>query len=415
MLFSKLFVKTLRQPPKDETSVNARLLEQAGFVKKMMSGVYAYLPLGYRVLQNIMSVIREEMNALGAQEIYMPALQSKELWDKTNRWKELSDIMYQFSDHSKREVGLATTHEEVIAYIAANIIGSYRDLPMAVYQIQDKFRYEPRAKSGLIRGREFSMKDLYSFHVNQNDCDIFYERVAKAYGNIFSRVGVTAYKIEASGGSFSKSFSHEFQVISDAGEDKLILCPKGDFAQNVEVAKHKDGDPCPVCGDTLTAVKGIEVGNIFKLGTKFSEKLGASYVDSQGKAHPAVMASYGIGPGRLMGTIVEVSHDDRGMIWPRAVTPYHVHWCDLLSDGTVPPKHAKIINRLEESGLSVLYDDRDGAPGVKLHDADLIGIPVRLVTSKKTGDMIEVTYRGTSQSAQHSVETAVKEITKFYA
>ncbi len=414
MRYSQLFGKTLREPPKQEVSVNAKLLEQSGFITKTMAGVYAYLPLGLRVLQNIMMIIREEMNSLGAQELYLPALQDKALWDRTGRWKDLAEIMYQFKDHSGQDIGLAPTHEEVVASLVSARTLSYRDLPFAMYQIQDKFRDERRAKSGLVRGREFSMKDLYSFHGNQQDCDAYYDRVAEAYRRIFSRVGVQALLIEASGGSFTEQYSHEFQVIADAGEDRLIHCMKCDFAQNIEVAKVKSGDDCPRCGSKLQESKGIEVGNIFKLGTRFSEALKARYTDPQGKERPIVMASYGIGPGRLMATIVEVSYDDKGIIWPAAVTPFHVHVLALHNDEAVRQQAQQFIKKCERAGLSVLYDDRDATPGVKFQDADLIGIPIRAVVSKKTGDSIEIKKRTESSSELLSQEAACERSVKNY-
>jgi len=402
---SKSFIYTDHKPPKDETAVNAKLLEQAGYVRKLMAGVYTYLPLGFRVLQKINQIIREEMNAIGGQEIYMPAMQPKELWDKTGRWQEMGDIMYQFKDKSDRWLGLATTHEETITEIIKKHIQSYKDLPLYLYQIQDKFRNEPRAKSGLIRCREFSMKDLYSFHVSEKDLAEYYEKAAQAYAKIFCRCGLKAMMIEASGGTFTKEYSHEFQVLSEAGEDHVIHCEKGDFSQNAEISKYKARDACPKCKSKLKVSKGIEVGNIFKLGTKFSQALNAFYHDKDGKLKPIVMASYGIGPGRLMGTIVEVYHDQDGIVWPISVAPYQIYLISLDS------KDVKgLLNDLDKNGIEVLYDDRDVSAGIKFKDADLIGLPVRIIASAKTGSKFELKYRGEREAKLLSQDQLIKEL-----
>lgn len=391
MRLSKLFTKTSKTPPHGEPSMNARLLEQAGFVAKLMAGVYSFLPLGFRVLERINGIIREEMNRIGGQEIVMPALQPKDVWEPTGRWKTLEPIMYQFKDHSGRLVGLGTTHEEIITSIATHHIHSYRDLPVAVYQIQEKFRDEPRAKSGLIRGRQFLMKDLYSFHADAADLDAYYETIAKAYEKIFSRCELSTMRIEASGGTFTKQFSHEFQVLSDAGEDRLVFCPNRDFAQNAEIAGEQTaGKPCPNCGAKLEAGKGIEVGNIFKLGTTFSEAFNLTYLDRGGKRQPIVMASYGISPSRLVGTIVEVHHDASGIRWPASVAPYPLELLDLGTDR----KRAETVYATLGEATDILYDDRDAPAGTKLKDADLLGMPIRAVVSDRTKDRIEVKHRG---------------------
>lgn len=414
MRYSTIFGKTLRNAPKDEKSVNARLLEQAGFVHKHIAGSYSFLPLGLRVLNAVTAIIRQEMNNLGAQELQLTALQPKELWDKTGRWDSLSAIMYQFHDHGKKDIGLATTHEEPITELGKKYISSYRDLPFGVYQIQTKFRDELRAKSGLIRGREFLMKDLYSFHVSQEDCDVYYEHVAEAYQRIFTRCGLRALRMEASGGDFTTSYSHEFQVLSPAGEDRLIHCTSCTFAQNAEIAAHTTGTLCPRCGSKLTESTGIEVGNIFKLGTRFSESLGLYYVDPAGKRMPVVMASYGIGPGRVLGTIVETSHDEQGIIWPREVTPFHVHIIPLQSSATIT-RHTKEIEKiLTQSGYSYLIDDRDESAGTKFADADLIGIPIRLVLSERLGHDVEITLRKEKSPEKMELSRVGKRITDFY-
>lgn len=396
---SQLFPKTLRQPPSGEQSINAKLLEQGGFVHKVIAGVYAYLPLGWRVLKKIEQIIREEMDGVGGQELQLPALQPRELWEASGRWKTLGqDVMYQFQDHSGHDVGLGMTHEEVIADIAKRHVSSYRDLPFAVYQIQDKFRDEPRAKSGVLRGREFGMKDLYSFHATEADLDHYYEAVKQAYLRVFSRLGLTALVVEASGGAFSKNFSHEFQVISDAGEDRILVCDGGEWAQNTEIAT-----PTTTCqnGHPVQEKKSIEVGNIFKLGIKFSEAAKLMFTDDAGKEQAVIMACYGIGPTRLLGTLVEVFHDEQGMMWPADVAPYQVHLLTLeVKEGEVRTAADDVYNKLTKQGIEVLYDERDVTPGVKFKDSDLLGIPWRVVIGKKTAALgkLEVKARNEKEA-----------------
>lgn len=410
----------MREDPKDEIAVNARLLERGGFVYKSMAGVYEYLPLGYRVLEKINGIIREEMNVIGGQCLFLSALQPKERWEKTGRWESMRDIMYQFKDHSGREIGLATTHEEALTEIAIRFIHSYKDLPLFLYQIQTKFRDEPRAKSGLIRGREFLMKDLYSFHPDEKDLDRFYKIADKAYRTIFKRCGLNVYLTEAGGSTFTKEFTHEYQVLSDAGEDVIYYCHKCRFSQNKEITLLKDGDKCPKCGGIISAGKSIEVGNIFKLGTKFSEAFGLHYSDKEGNKKPVVMGSYGIGPGRLMATIVEILHDDRGIIWGEAVAPFKIH---LLLIGSAKSEKFKSLKRYAENiykellakGAEVLYDDRDEkTPGEKFADADLIGIPWRVVVSDKTlqKNGVEVKRRNKTKSKVVSFSHLMKMVQK---
>ena len=399
---SQLFGKTQREAPKDEVSANAKLLERGGFVYKTMAGVYDFLPLGWRVMDKINKVIREEMNAIGGQELFLTALQPKERWEKTNRWEVMKDIMYQFKDHSGREIGLATTHEEALAEIASRSVNSYKDLPLFVYQIQTKFRDEPRAKSGLIRGREFLMKDLYSFHADEEDLNRFYKIADKAYQKIFKRLDLEFYVTEASGGTFTKDFTHEYQVLSDAGEDWILYCNKCRFAQNKEVSLLKEGEKCPKCSGSMQFGKSIEVGNIFKLGTKFSEAHKLYYSDDKGNKKPVIMGSYGIGPGRLMATIVEAHNDEWGIVWPDEATPFRAHLIEVKSsDSKVKDYAEKLYKELLAKGVEVLYDDReDKTAGEKFADADLIGISWRLVVSEKTIEksVIEVKKRDSDKS-----------------
>lgn len=413
---SQLFGKTLREDPKDEVSSNAKLLERGGFIYKTMAGVYDYLPLGFRVLDKVNRIIREEINAIGGQEVLLSALQPKERWSKTGRWDAMKDIMYQFKDNSGREVGLATTHEEPLAEIALRTINSYKDLPLFVYQIQTKFRDEPRAKSGLIRGREFLMKDLYSFHRDEKDLDRFYKIADTAYRKIFKRCGLDFYVTEASGGTFTKEFTHEYQVLSDAGEDWILYCSKCRFAQNKEVSQMKEDGKCPKCKSPIKLGRGIEVGNIFKLGTKFSDAFGLYYSDEKGVKKPVVMGSYGIGPGRLMGTIVEAHHDERGIVWPEEAAPFKVHFIEIASKfKNLKIKRAakKLYKDLLAKGVEVLYDDRDDkSAGEKFADSDLIGIPWRVVVSEKTLEKkgIEVKKRSDKEIKIVSVTNFMKSL-----
>ena len=414
---SQLFGKTLREDPKDEVSANARLLERAGFVYKTMAGAYDYLPLGYRVLDNINRVIREEMEAIGGQELLLSSLQPKERWMKSGRWETLGEIMYQFKDHSGREVGLAPTHEEVLAEIATRSIFSYKDLPIAVYQIQTKFRDEPRAKSGLVRGREFLMKDLYSFHRDERDLDRFYAKADQAYQKVFGRLGLAFYVTEASGGTFTKQFTHEYQVLADAGEDHILYCQHCRYSQNQEITTMRIGTKCPKCGrGEIRAAKAIEVGNIFKLGTKFSQAFGLHYTDERGKKQLVWMGSYGIGPGRLAATIVEVNHDERGIVWPEAVAPFRVHLLEVKSQTLKVKSTAETLyKKLLAKGVAVLYDDRDDkTAGEKFADSDLIGIPWRAVVSERSLEKkgVEVKRRDEAKARVVSVEKLLKMVAK---
>ncbi|MBI2624630.1 hypothetical protein HYW67_04075 [Candidatus Parcubacteria bacterium] len=415
---SILFGKTLRHVPKDEISTNAQLLMRGGFIEKVMAGVYAFLPLGLRALENINRIIREEMNAIGGQELLLSALQPKDLWQKTGRWETLKDVMYQFQDSSQRELGLGVTHEEPLAEVAKNSIRSYKDLPLAVYQIQLKFRNEPRAKSGLIRVREFFMKDLYSFDRDQAGLDAYYERCKEAYKKVFSRCGLDARVVEASGGAFTKDFTHEFQVLAEAGEDTIVYCESCAFAQNKEIATAKAEEPCPNCSAKLKEGTSVEVGHIYKLGTKYSKDLGLMFTDEDGLMKPVVMGSYGIGPGRVMATIVEVHHDEKGIVWPKEVAPYGVHLLEIknqkskIKNDEVTTATEKLYRELQDVGIAVLYDDRDESAGVKFADADLIGLPWRIVASEKTLEKhsVEIKARSSNESQLMPLDKTVEKI-----
>jgi len=381
---SQLFIKTLRQAPKDEKSINSQLLIRAGFIDKLMAGAYSFLPLGFLVLKKIENIIREEMKNISAQEILMPALHPKENWQKTKRWQEL-DVLFKFKSRDNKEYALGATHEEIVVPLAKKFINSWKDLPIFLFQIQDKFRDELRSKSGLLRGREFIMKDLYSFHLDEKDLDDYYERVSDAYFRIFERCQIAekTYLTLASGGTFSK-YSHEFQTISLAGEDIIFVCQNCDLAVNKEI--KGEIKECPDCGSkNFKEEKAIEVGNIFKLGTKYSQPFGLTVKDQKGVEKPVVMGCYGIGLGRLMGAIVEVWHDQKGIIWPIEVAPFTLHLIQIENTAKVKKRAEELYQELQKKGIEVLYDDReDKSAGEKLIDCDLIGIPMRIVISERT-------------------------------
>jgi prolyl-tRNA synthetase len=397
MRLSQLFFKTVKEAPKDETSVNAKLLIKGGFIQKLGAGIYSYLPLGLRVLNKIENIIREEMNAIAGQELLMPALHPKEIWEETGRWQSV-DYLYKLRDRQEKQYALGATHEEVITDIARYHVSSYKDLPFYLYQIQTKFRDELRPKAGLLRTKEFLMKDLYSFHATEEDRKKYYETVKTAYLKIFKRCGLDAIVAEASGGPFSKEVSHEFQVSTSAGEDVIYFCPNGDFAQNREIAKRKTGEKCPKCGEILKETKTIEVGNTFTLGTKYSEAMAANFIGKDGSKKPIIMSCYGIGLGRLMGAVAEIYHDDKGVIWPQEISPFAVHLVSLESKNRKIKTTADgIYQDLQERGIEVLYDEREErTAGEKFADADLIGIPYRIVISEKTleKDCVEIKRRG---------------------
>jgi len=347
------------------------------------------LPIGYRVLDKIESIIRQEMNAISASEVFLPALQPKENWTTTGRWQSL-DVLFKIKSQHGYEYALGPTHEEIIAPAALPILNSYKDLPLAVYQIQTKFRDEPRAKSGLLRGREFRMKDLYSFHTSDADLERYYDIVADAYRKIFQRLGLDAIYTHASGGTFSE-YSHEFQVEIESGEDTIYIHRQSGQAKNKEVITEAE-----VNSKEFRETKASEVGNIFKLGTKFSEAFGLKFTDQDGQVKPVIMASYGIGSSRVMGVIVEKFHDEHGIIWPESVAPFQVHLVGLhAGNDDVRQKTDAIYQDLLDRQIEVLYDDRDKSPGEKFADSDLLGIPARVVVSAKTiaADSVEIKHR----------------------
>jgi prolyl-tRNA synthetase len=395
MLQSQLFSKTKKRPSKEAVTISHKLLDQAGFIDQLASGIWSFLPLGRRVHQKIENIIREEINAIGGQEVFLPTLQPKSLWQETDRWDKIDPPLFRTKDRHDREYGLGSTHEEVITDLARKNIKSYKDLPLAIYQIQTKFRNEMRATSGLLRTREFSMKDLYSFHQNEEDLEKYYQKVCLAYQKIYQKCELKAIKVEASSGTIGGDVSHEFMILAATGEDKILICQKCSWAANIEIGKQKT---CPKCKSKLRQESCIEAGHIFNLGIKYSGAMKANFVDKNGQEKPLVMGCYGIGLGRLMATIVEAHHDKNGIIWPASVSPFDAHLISINSQQSTVNNKIKentenLYKILQKKEIDILYDDRDESPGVKLKDADLIGIPVRLVISEKTGDRVEVKKR----------------------
>ena len=401
MLYSKLIGKTKKQFPKNEESLNAQLLIKAGFIQKEMAGVYVFLPLGLRVLNKIINIVREEIDNIGGQEILLSALQNPEVWKKSDRWDDkILDVWFKTKLKNGSEIGLGTTHEEPLANLLSERIQSYKDLPLYVYQFQTKFRNETRARSGLIRTREFIMKDLYSFNKTNKDLDEFYELAKKTYEKIFARIGIgdKTFLTFASGGSFSK-YSHEFQTVCSAGEDTIYLDRNKKIAVNNEVYTNEVIKDLGLKKEELEEVNAVEVGSIFKQGTRFSEPLGLKYTDENGVEKPVVMGAYGIAPSRSMATVVEINHDDGGIIWPISISPFDAHLLALNTEAD------GIYEKLNSAGIEVLFDDRkDATAGEKLSDADLIGIPNRIIVSKNTGDGVELKSRDSDEKKILSID-----------
>ena len=395
---SQLFTRTRRDNPSDEEAKNAQLLIRAGFVHKEIAGVYTYLPLGLKVLNNIVQIIREEMDKIGGQEMVLTALQDKTLWEKTDRWDDAKvDNWFKTEFKSGGETGLGITHEEPITRIMAEHIASYRDLPVYAYQFQNKFRNELRAKSGIMRGKEFLMKDLYSFSKDESEHEAFFAKAREAYKNVFTRAGIgeRTFVTFASGGIFSE-FSEEFQTVSEAGEDTIYVDEAKGIAVNKEVMTDASLDKLGLDKSTLVEKRAIEAGNIFNLGTRFSEPLGLTYMAEDGAKKPVVMGSYGIGPTRLMGIVAETLSDEKGLVWPEAIAPFTYHLVLLGNDAEVSKLADDIYEALRKNA-TVLYDDRDARAGEKFADSDLIGIPYRINVGKDAlaSGSFELVHRAT--------------------
>lgn len=400
MRVSQLFTKTSKTAPADEVAKNAQLLIRAGYVYKEMAGAYAYLPLGLRVAEKIKQIVREEMDAVDSNELIMTALQRKDIWEKTGRWSDdVVDIWFKTKLQDKTEVGLGWSHEEPIVEMMKQYVQSYKDLPVSLYQFQTKMRNEKRAKSGIMRGREFVMKDMYSFHASAEDLDAYYNRVIEAYKRVYDRLGIgeDTYVTFASGGAFTK-FSHEFQTICDAGEDVIYLHRGKNIAVNEEVIDEAVKE-LGISRDELEPVKTAEVGNIFNFGTQKTDEMGLYYTDVDGKQKSLYLGSYGIGVTRVMGVVVEKMSDEKGIVWPEAIAPYKVYLVSIGDAGKVEAD--KLYAELTDKGVEVLYDDRDERPGAKFADSELMGIPHRVTVSDR---LIEAgTYEYTQRASGETV------------
>lgn len=422
MLQSKLFPKTRKEAPKDAESVNHKLLVRAGFIDQLMAGSWTLLPMGEKVVAKINNIIREELNKIGCQEVLMPLLHPKNIWNETGRWESAKEVMYQFKDSRDKEYALSFTHEEIFLDLARKFVRSYQDLPLALYHFSTKFRNELRAKSGILRGREFLMKDLYSIHTTEDDFWKFYEEVKNAYSKIFERIGFNFRVIEAGGGVFTKNITHEFQVMSDGGEDTIFYCGKCRWGANQE-AFDKDAvekpyseenrKKCPACSGEVIESKSIEVGNIFPFGSYYSERMKFYFTDRDGGKKPPYFGSYGIGSTRVMGTWVEVSHDEKGIIWNKAIAPFGAHLIEVGSQKLEVREMAKkVYENLTDKGVDVLWDDREVSAGEKFADSDLIGIPIRLVVSEKNGDKVEFKQRDSSDVNTIKFEDYIHKVVK---
>jgi len=414
MRYSRIIGKTKKNAPKDEESVSAQLLIRGGFIHKEIAGVYTFLPLGFKVLNKVIQIIREEMEAIDGQEMSLTALQNPEVWKKSGRYNDdVVDIWFKTKFKNGAETCLAITHEEPLTNLMIQQIDSYKDLPLYAFQFQTKFRNEVRSKGGLLRAREFLMKDLYSFDKTREDHEKYYERVKQAYIKIWKRLGIgeETYLTFASGGSFSK-FSHEFQTVCKNGEDTVYVDKKKKIAVNKEVFNDEVLKELNINKNDLEEVRAIEVGNIFPLGTKFSDALGLCYTNENGEKKPVVMGSYGIGLGRVIATIVELKHDDKGIIWPENIAPYKVMLVGLNpEDERVKSKAEALYEKLNSLGIEVLYDDReDITAGQKFADCDLIGIPYRILVSQKTGEKVEFKKRNEKDAVIMSEEEAIASI-----
>lgn len=401
---TELFTKTSKTVPADETSLNAKLLIKAGYVHKEMAGVYAYLPLGLRTLEKIKAIIREELNAIGGEELLMTNLQPKAVWQTTGRWDDkMVDIWFKTKLQTGEDIGLAWSHEEPIMNMLRDYVHSYKDLPVAVYQFQTKLRNELRAKAGIMRGREFLMKDMYSVHATKDDLEQFYNSVIEAYKRIYGRLGIgnLTYVTFASGGAFTK-YSHEFQTICDAGEDWLYLDRENNVAVNEEVLDDAVRD-LKLDRNKLEKVRSAEVGNIFNFGTEKAEQMGITFADRDNAQKPFYYGSYGIGVTRVMGVIAELFSDDRGLVWPDNIAPYRVYLVTIGTDPVVLEQGQNVYDQLQSAGVDVLWDDRtDARPGEKFADGDLMGIPHRVVISPKTIAAGALEYKGrTAESSEN--------------
>ena len=400
MRWTESLIPTLKEDPQDAEVISHKLMVRGGFIRKLLSGAYSYLPLGFRVLLKIESIIRQEMNSKGAQEVLLPAIQPPELWKKTGRYDLLGSVLIKFRDRHNRELVLGPTHEEIITDLVASNVKSYKNLPLILYQIQTKFRDEPRPRFGVMRTSEFIMKDAYSFDCDAEGLEKSYIKMYDAYCRIYERCGLPYIPVKADPGIMGGKISHEFMVPSEAGEDTIVVCDKCGYAASSDFMATTKGDKCPSCSEDARIVRAIEVGHTFKLGTKYSEALGARFLDKDGSQRPAVMGCYGIGVNRIASTLIETSHDSNGIIWPVSIAPYAIVIIALnTEDVKVKALSEDIYTRLNGRGYDVLYDDRNESAGVKFKDSDLIGIPVKIIVGSKNAknDIVELKLRSTGE------------------
>jgi prolyl-tRNA synthetase len=403
---SLLFVPTLKDAPKDAEVKSHKLMSRAGLIKQVAAGIYTYLPLGYKVIKKIENIIREELDKLGASELLMPALQPSSLWEESGRWDKYGPELMRLQDRKNRDFCLGPTHEEIITQVVRDYVNSYKKLPLALYQIQTKFRDEMRPRFGLMRGREFIMKDAYTFSDSNEDLDKWYKLFSDAYIEIFRRCGLDTKIVSSDTGQIGGDEADEFMVMSEVGEDTITYCMSCAYAANQEHSGLRAGDQCPVCGGTIAEAKGIEVGNIFKLGTKYSESMGAKFQDKDGKQQAAIMGCYGIGISRTLMASVEQHSNENGIVWPEEIAPFKVHIIPVnTKDETQVSIANEIYTNLKKSGVEVLIDDRNERAGSKFKDADLIGIPKRVIVGKKASEgIIEFMDRNVEGKQEVKVE-----------
>ncbi len=411
MRWSQSYIPTIKETPADAEAASHILMLRAGLIKKLISGAYSYLPLGWRTLNKIITIVRKNMDAAGAQELLMPAIQPAELWKESGRYDAIKDIMISYKDRHGSEMIMGPTHEEIIVDIVRKDISSYKQLPFILYQIQTKFRDEPRPRFGIIRSKEFIMKDAYSFDKDNNGLDKNYKKMYDAYVNIFKACGLNAVSVEADSGIMGGDVSHEFMILSENGEDEILYCKKCHYGLNSKKGPGK----CPKCKATLELKHAIEIGHVFKLGTKYSKSLGENFLDQNGKHQPIVMGCYGIGITRILVAAIEENNDKDGIIWPESIAPYQVIVVPTnSSDEKIRNAAEEIYEGLEKTGIEVLLDDRDERAGVKFKDADLIGIPLHIVIGKALNEgKIEIKDRKTKEVKQVPASQVIKEVSRL--
>ena len=413
MFWSKAFIPTLKEAPQEAESLSHKLMLRAGLVRMLMAGVYSYLPLGLRVLNNIETIIRQEMNAKGASELLLPCLQPLELWLKSGRDKDMGEVMVRFQDRRKRAVCLGPTHEEAVTDLVASCVSSYKQLPFILYQIQTKIRDEIRPRFGVVRACEFIMKDAYSFDENPDGLRVSYQKMHEAYLKIFQRCGLDILSVEADPGVMGGSISHEFMVPAASGEDKVLKCPKCNIARPLDT---EGPAKCPRCQGLLELINTVEVGHIFQLGTKYSSVLGANFLDAQGKQQPIVMGCYGIGVSRLIATVIEQNNDKDGIIWPKELSPYDLIILPLdVNEPKIMDKATRCYSLLQDGGFQVLFDDRDERAGVKFKDADLLGISMQVIVGQEAAknNKLELKIRKTHERFIGTEEEVFRKIKDF--